>query len=137
ESAGLELLGNKELPQETRRPDNLRNVEAVVTAGSIMVGASPAQLHLRDRYGVNLLAVSRRGQRTRARLHRVRFRPGDVIVLQGDAQSMPATLTALGCLPLAERRLRFGKPRQAVLSLVILGAAMIVSAFEIVPVGVA
>jgi len=136
ERAKLELVGSKELPKETQLPDNLANVEAVITADSIMVGATPAQLHLRDRYGVNLLAMSRQGRRTTARLRRVRFKAGDVVVLQGDAHSMPDTLAALGCLPLAERNLRFGKPRQQVLSLVILAAAMIVSAFEILPVGV-
>jgi di/tricarboxylate transporter len=136
EQAELELVGNKALPKEARLIDNLANVEAVITANSVMVRATPAQLHLRDRYGVNLLAVSRQGRRITARLRSIRFQPGDVVVLQGDAHSMPDTLAALGCLPLAERNLRFGKPRQQVLSLGILIAAMGVSALEILPVGV-
>jgi di/tricarboxylate transporter len=136
EQAELELVGNKALPKEARLIDNLANVEAVITANSVMVRATPAQLHLRDRYGVNLLAVSRQGRRITARLRSIRFQPGDVVVLQGDAHSMPDTLAALGCLPLAERNLRFGKPRQQVLSLGILIAAMGVSALEILPVGI-
>jgi di/tricarboxylate transporter len=137
ETAKLELVGSKDLPEETEHAGDLGNVEAVVTGDSVMVGASSAQLHLRERYGVNLLAMSRRGRRTTARLRSIRFKAGDVVVLQGPLDAMPDTLAALGCLPLAERNLRFGKPRQQVLSLVILAAAMIASALEIVPVAVA
>ena len=137
ETAKLALVGSKDLPEETQRPDNLANVEAVITGDSLMVGVSPVQLHLRERYGVNLLAMSRRGRRTTARLRSIRFQAGDVVVLQGDAQTLPGTLVALGCLPLAERNLRFGKPRQAALSVAILAAAMIASALQIVPAGVA
>jgi di/tricarboxylate transporter len=136
ETAKLELVGSKDLPKETQRVGNLGNVEAVITADSMMVGASPIQLRLRERHGVNLLAMSRRGRRTTARLSNIRFEAGDVVVLQGDEASMPDRLAELGCLPLAERNLRFGKPRQQVLSLLILAAAMIVSALEILPVGI-
>jgi di/tricarboxylate transporter len=136
DTAKLQLVGSQDLPEETQRAGNLANVEAVITAESVMVGASPAQLRLRARYGVNLLAMSRRGRRTTARLRSVRFKAGDVVVLQGDEQSMPDALAELGCLPLAQRDLRFGKPRQQVLSLAILLAAMIVSALEILPVGI-
>jgi di/tricarboxylate transporter len=136
ETAKLELVGSKDPPEETQRAGHLANVEAVVTADSPMVGASPTQLRLRARYGVNLLAMSRRGRRTTARLHSLRFQAGDVVVLQGDEQSLSDTLAELGCLPLAERNLRFGKPRQQLLSLVILAGAMIVSALEILPIGI-
>ncbi len=136
ESAGLKLIGADELPHETQRAGNVGNVEAVITAGSPMAGATPTELRLRERYRVNLLAMSRRGRRTTARLHRIHFQPGDVVVLQGDAAAMADTLAELGCLPLAQRNLRFGKPRHAVLSLAILAVAMIVSAFEILPVGI-
>jgi di/tricarboxylate transporter len=136
ETAKLELVGSKDLPKETQRAGNLGNVEAVITADSMMVGASPIELRLRERHGVNLLAMSRRGRRTTARLSNIRFEAGDVVVLQGDEASMPDKLAELGCLPLAERNLRFGKPRQQVLSLLILVAAMMVSALEILPVGI-
>ena len=56
--------------------------------------------------------------------------------MRADAQSLRDALAELGCLPLAGRNLRFGKPRQAALSLAILAGAMVVSALEIEPVGV-
>jgi di/tricarboxylate transporter len=145
--AKLSLVGSKALTDEPaseakQRPetlpaDRLGVVEAIVTGDSQMVGASSSSLQLRHRYGLNLLALSRRGGRIKARLRRTRFQPGDVVVLQGEADTMPERLADLGLLPLAGRNLRLGKPRQIVLPLVALAGAILLSSFEIVPAAVA
>ena len=134
-SAGLELVGSKEIGANEKSAEELGAVEAVVTSNSIMVGATPAQLRLRDRFGVNLLAVG--GRRTNVRLRRVTFRVGDVVVLQGELARMPDTLEALGCLPLAERKLDLGRPRRALLPVAILAVAMGSVAAGLVPVEIA
>ena len=85
-------------------------VEAVITAGSDLIGRSAATLHLRERYGVNVLAIGRRGQLRSTRLRQTRFKLGDAIVLQGHTGQLPDILVALGCLPLAERH---AQPRAA------------------------
>ena len=46
------------------------------------------------------------------RLRAVRFRAGDVIVLQGDLEALPDTLAELGCLPLAPRGVIAGRRAQ-------------------------
>jgi di/tricarboxylate transporter len=114
-------------------PNRLAVVEAVVTADSELIGHSAADLHLRERYGVNILAIGRRGGRSTVRLRRVKFQLRDAIVFQGRRSAIYETLAALGCLPLAERRLQLGRPRQLVLPLIILTAAMAVAAFRVVP----
>jgi di/tricarboxylate transporter len=134
-AAQLELVGAGDVGQPPGNPDTFGAVEAVISAGSIMVGCTPAQLHLRQRFAVNLLAVG--GRRTNVRLRRVKFRVGDVIVLQGELGRMPDTLAALGCLPLAERGLDLGRPRRAVLPVVILAVAMASVAFGLVKVEIA
>lgn len=145
--ARLALVGNTALADEAasetkQRPetlgaDKLSVVEAIVTAGSLMVGASSTSLRLRHDYGVNLLSLSRRGGRVEARLRRTRFQPGDVVVLQGDSELMGGRLADLGLLPLAGRNLRLGRPRQVVLPLVALAGAIGLSSFEIVPAAIA
>jgi di/tricarboxylate transporter len=125
-------------PSATDAPlAQLEVVEAVVTPDSPLIGRSAADLHLRQRHGVNVLAISRRGRRNRARLRRMRFQLGDVIVFQGYGDVLYDTLAALGCLPLAERQLKLGRPRQLALPLVILAAAMVASGFELVPAALA
>jgi di/tricarboxylate transporter len=112
-------------------------VEAVIAAGSDLIGRSAAAMHLRERYGVNLLAIGRRGRLRATRLRQTRFRLGDAIVLQGHTGRLPDILVALGCLPLAERTLNLGRRRQLFLPLLILAAAIGLAGFELVPAAVA
>ena len=62
----------------------------------------------------------------------MKFRPGDVLVLQGDLTTMPETLGELHCLPLAERDLRIGR-KESYLPIAVL-AAMALVAFHLAPV---
>jgi uncharacterized protein with PhoU and TrkA domain len=100
-------------------------VEAVVTPNSTMVGSTVEQLALRERYGLNLLALSRSGRSIAQRLRRVRFQDGDLLVLQGRAERINDKLAALGCLPLAERNVPLGRTRNLYLPAVVLLIAMI------------
>ncbi|HEX3884665.1 MAG TPA: SLC13 family permease [Stellaceae bacterium] len=122
---------------EERRPERLAVVEAIVGIGSILIGHSASDLRLRERYGVNVLAVARGGRRTSARMRRARFRYGDALVVQGDAERIYEIVASIGCLPLAERELKLGRPRRLLLPLAILGVAMVVTGFEWVPVEIA
>ena len=88
-------------------------------------------------YGVNLLAVSRQGKRIRERLGQLTLRSGDVVVLQGLRQQMPAILTELGCLPLAEREILLGTSRNVFIPLAILVIAMGATALGFAPVAIA
>jgi di/tricarboxylate transporter len=119
---------------DQRRDGRLTVVEAVVGARSPLIGHSAETLRLRERHGVNVLAISRSGRRNASRLRRARFQLGDAVVLQADADHISDILARLGCLPLAERQLRLGRPRQLLLPLGILGVTMVVTGFEWVPV---
>ena len=79
----LELIHGKRLASDEAPQEDLAVIEAVVTANSIMIGNTVEQLALRERYGLNLLAMSRSGSRIAQRLRRVRFQEGDLLVLQG------------------------------------------------------
>jgi di/tricarboxylate transporter len=121
-------------PQADRE---LSTVEAVIAPGSDLIDHSAAMLHLRERYGVNVLAIGRRGRLRSTRLRQMRFKLGDAIVLQGHTGQLPDVLMALGCLPLAERQLNLGRPRKLVMPLAILALAIVTSSLEMVPVAIA
>ena len=125
-----------EKPAPERPPPAERElsiVEAVIADGSELIGRSAATLHLRERYGVNVLAIGRRGRLRSTRLQQTRFKLGDAIVLQGHTNALPDILLTLGCLPLAERPLNLGRRRQLFLPLAILTAAIGLSGLELVP----
>ncbi|PBB91607.1 SLC13 family permease [Mesorhizobium sp. WSM3864] len=112
-------------------------IEAVIGESSPLIGWTAKRLALYDRFNVNLLAVSRRGQRLDRRLAKVELRLGDVVVLQGNATTMPETLRGLGCLPLAERPILLGSVRKGIVPVVILALAMLTTAVGLLPVPVA
>ena len=132
----LKLTRGDKAQQIDAPHDEIGVMEAVITPESELVGSSAGQIKLFSRHGVNLLAVSRRGRRIAHRLRSVKFRPGDVLVLQGDLTTMPETLGELHCLPLAERDLRIGR-KESYLPIAVLAAAMALVAFHLVPVTVA
>jgi di/tricarboxylate transporter len=132
----LTLIRDEEHRETDTPSDAIGIMEAVITPDSQLIGYSVGQLKLAERFGLNLLAVSRTGRRIANRLRTVRLRAGDVVVLQGDLSTMPETLGELHLLPLAERDLRIGR-KGSLLPLAVLTAAMILVAFNLVPVAIA
>jgi di/tricarboxylate transporter len=117
--------------------EDVRVVEAVVGAESTLIGESAQRLDLHGQYGVNLLGVSRSGYSLTQHLRTMRLRAGDVIMLQGGERTLPGVLKSLGLLPLIEREVRLGGIRRLTAPVVVLAAAMVMVAFQIVPVAIA
>jgi len=132
----LEMEGeHRDTPEGSS--DEVGAIEAVIGTGSSLVGRSAGKLGLHERFGVNLIAVSRSGTRIDKRLADTVLKAGDVIVLQGPLELVFERLGELGCLPLAQRILRLGSTRKGLLPLAILGVAMLATALGYVPVAVA
>lgn len=128
-------LRDADRPVAMKEPtEEVRVVEAVIGGESDLIGQSARSIALSDTHGVNLLGVSRSGHRMAGRLATARLKAGDILVLQGAEQSLPGALQALGLLPLAEREVRLGGVRHAVLPVAILAAAMALVATGLVPV---
>lgn len=133
----LNLVGAKEIPEESFRSDRISLIEAVVSPGGRLEGMTSQEVGLRSRYRINLLAVSRHGERPMTRIKRHRFRAGDVLLLQGDADLLSDALTRLGCLPLAQRSLRVGRQRRAIFATAVFATAIAAAAFKLVPITIA
>ena len=118
--------------------DDQQVMEGVVTGDSPMVGRTPATLSLRNRHGLSLLAVSRRGERhIQERLSHLKLRAGDVVLLRGLAASMPDKMGELRILPLAERDMALGRGRRSWIPIAVLAAAMAIVAAGLLPIVVA
>jgi di/tricarboxylate transporter len=112
-------------------------VEAVIGENSRLTGWSAKQMGLYHRYDVNLLAISRKGERLTERLGSLTLRLGDIILLQGNPAKLPSVLRELGALPLAERPILLGSVRRGLVPVLILLAAMGATAGGILPVEIA
>jgi di/tricarboxylate transporter len=117
--------------------DEVGVVEAVVPQSSMVIGRSVKDLELFQRYQINLIAVSRAGERIAERLRDVKLRAGDLVVLRGNHNRMPDSLRELGLLPLVERTLALGSARRRWLTVSILAATVLIVAFNLAPVAIA
>ena len=121
-----------------RQPmQDVRSVEVVVGADSALVGQNARRLNLQTEHGVKLLAIARAGRRFTQRLRAATLRAGDVLVLRGSERTLPGALADLGVMPLAEREVRLGAKPPRYLAALILGAAMLLVAFKLLPVAIA
>ncbi len=136
DSGKVSLTGSKELEDTSLTSDDVGIAEAVVMAGSDLIGSTPRELQLRRRFSVNLLAVRQSDNRRQNRLHNIRFAEGDIIVLQGSMDAIPETLSELGCLPLAERNLQLGRQKFMMLPVLIMLGAIALAVLNILPLAI-
>ncbi|MEM7309248.1 MAG: SLC13 family permease [Planctomycetota bacterium] len=115
---------------------DVRLVEAVVPAGSTLVGQTIAEAQFRERTGCNVLAVSKHGDVQPTRTASMRLEVGDALLLQGHAPDIDRV---------RERRLlivldeveggKFGSGTW--LTIGILAAVLTLSALNVLPLAVA
>lgn len=137
DATDLVLADSDKLSEKDISSEDVSIVEAVIMNNSFIIGKTAKFLQLRTRYGINLLGVAREGVRINEIPDNVRFQIGDILLLQGDANTMTESLTSLGCLPLAERGISLGKPRRLLLSVAIFVTSLALSATGVLPVQVA
>jgi di/tricarboxylate transporter len=134
---GLELAECKGDCRSTLGSKDIRLMESVITTESTLPGKTSAGLYLRRLYGVNLLAIARRGRRITQPLGQTKFMTGDILLFQGTDESLQTVVKKFKCLPLAEREIRIGQPKKVMLSVGIFGGAMVLSATGVLPVQIA
>ncbi|MEJ5249781.1 MAG: SLC13 family permease [Caldilinea sp.] len=118
------------------RSEEIALAELAVLPNSTLVGRSAADVRLRTRYGVNLLAISRYGRHSIGRLRSTLLEAGDVLLLQGAPASIAQLAADTGCVPLAERELRLPDKRQMLTAVAIMAAAIAGAAFGLIPAAV-
>ncbi|MEE4119715.1 MAG: SLC13 family permease [Paracoccaceae bacterium] len=107
--------------------------ELAVLPGASIVGRSAKEMHLRARYGLNLLAVSREGRPPRAGLRNLRLNSGDLLLVQGPEDAVAEFINETGCVPLGARELRIPDKRRAMVAAAIMLGAIALVTFGALP----
>jgi di/tricarboxylate transporter len=111
-------------------------MELAVLPGSPLTSRSANDIALSARYGLNLLALSRQGERSMVRLRSMKLLPGDLLLMQGPPEAIAEFAADSSCVPLAERELRIPSPRKAWQSVVVMALAVAGAAFGLLPAAV-
>lgn len=122
---------------ENDSSDEIVLMELVILPSSELLGRTARGIQLRTRFGVNLLAVSRQGQRSFKRLRALAFRAGDLLLMQGSPELIAEFASSTGCVPLAERELRIPDKKKALMAGGIMAASVTVAALGWLPAAVA
>jgi di/tricarboxylate transporter len=118
---------------EEARAEEIVIREVVVTPNAPLVNRSAADIRMRTRFGINLLAVSREGRRSVKRLRAIKIRAGDLLLLQGPPEAVAGFASEFGCLPLAARDIRVPKKGQALIAALIMAAAAAAATLGLLP----
>ena len=109
---------------DSLKEENTGFTEAIVTAGSPLLGRTRTHLRRRSGNTMTLMAVARQNKPIRKQLKEVVFRVGDVLLLHGKTPEMDDTIADLNLLPLAERELKVGTFSRIGLSVAIFAGAI-------------
>jgi di/tricarboxylate transporter len=137
EEAGDGDAAEEKKKEKAPPSDEIVLVELAILPTSGLVERTPSDIQLRSRFGINLLAVSSQGRRSRARLRTYRFKAGDVLMMQGTPEAIAEFASVASCVPLAERALYIPDKRKAITASVIMGLAVAVAALGLLPTAVA
>ncbi len=129
--------GAKRVDMEWLRSPDVRVIEAVVMPNSIVEGIAMRKVRMHARFGVNLLGISREGRASRALLKHLRFKTGDVLLLQGEKEALKVACKNLGCLAIKNRGFEINPSRGAIITPFIFLLGILASAFGLVPVQIA
>lgn len=134
DTAGVEIKPDVTLQDPaTGAEEEAGLAEVILMPGSPLAGRTLRGIAFRDRYGLQVLAINRRGAAMRRKLSTIPLRPGDVLLVQGPPGNIRAlegdgTLQVLGAVP--RERVNTPRARTAVaifLSALALGSSGILS----------
>jgi di/tricarboxylate transporter len=136
EEAGLSLAhGQKDNLLEEMGSEDVELQEVVVAQASPLIGRTARGMRMRWRFGVNLLAISRRGARIVRRLPDVRFRAGDVMLIQVRRDSVEEVLQEFKVFSLVDHEHPLPSLPKLFLTVGIFGVAMALVAMRVFPLG--
>ena len=131
----VKFTGN--LTDNTLSPENLSLAEVILLPGSPLIGRTLWGLNFRDRYGLQVMGINRKGETILHRISRTRLQVGDQLLLQGE----PETIRSLGrnnnFRVISGQLDLLPETEKAPIALAIFGGALLLVAFNVLALPVA
>lgn len=129
----LNLLGAENAKDAVKNFSDTILTEVVLGPNSSLENRIVKNIKFKNNHNINLLAISRKGKSITQRLREVKLMIGDILLLHGEKDTSESTIDKLGCLPLAERGVEFGKRKFSILALSIFFTSIVMSILNIFP----
>ena len=137
DATGLDLKADVKLSDPNLQSDEVGLVEALLLPGSPLIRQTLKRYRFRQRYGLQVLGINRRGHSIRSRTSQVPLRVGDVLLVQGPKTNIAAleddhTFRVLGGVE-GKRPNR----KLAAQATIIFAGTLLLATFKIVPLPIA
>jgi len=137
ETAGIDIRPEIKFSGPDVETEDVALSEVILLPGSSLIGRTLQGLRFRQKYGLQVLAISRHGERLSRKMSQVRLRMGDVLVLQGDRSRIVA-LERIGDFRILGSIDESPRSRQrAPVAIAIFGAVLVTVALEVLSLPVA
>lgn len=113
ETEGISLRGSEAMGLEGVRTESALLMEGIIGPDSSLAGRSLRELNFRQRFGVLILAVHRRGRNLQERFEDVKLSFGDTILVQGPAEKMRQLFEMRDFINLSKSQGTVLRPRRA------------------------
>ncbi len=87
---GIEIKADVKLSDPGLSPEDLGLVEALILPRSELIGRTLKGYGFRERYGIQVLGISRHGETMQRKISTVKLRVGDILLLQGHRDRLQA-----------------------------------------------
>jgi len=136
EQDGAVFSGNFE--KQDSFSQELSTAEVIVLPGSPLAGRTLRGLNFRDRYGMQVLGINRKGETIRKLISRVRLQVGDQLLLQGDSDTIQALGSNNSFRVVSAKLDIMPETHRAPIALSIFGGVILLVSFNVLslPVGV-
>jgi di/tricarboxylate transporter len=137
DTAGIEIKADMELSDPSLPAEELGIVEVIVLSRSPLLGRTLKGIRFRERYGLQVLGISRHGQVLHRKISEMPLRVGDILLIQGaksDIAAMEEDQTFRVIQTLAERQ---PKRRRAPVAIGIFVGVLALATFKVMPFPVA
>ncbi|MGB1936320.1 MAG: SLC13 family permease [Akkermansiaceae bacterium] len=125
---GIDVRGNAGRGLEDIRTESALLMEGIIGPESTMTGKSLKELRFRQRFGVLILAVHRRGRSLQDRFEDEKLAFGDTLLVQGPADKMHSLFQRRDFINLSEPEDTIHRPRKAPIAIAAIMLFMVLGA---------
>ncbi len=126
---GIDVKSDIKLTGDSIESEKVKMVEATISYNSPFIGKTLKDIDFRHRYGVNVLAIYRRGSSLVEKVGKIRLKLGDVLLVQGLEEHFSMLWREPNMLLLEDVILPKYDSRKAIVSLIIFAITILLSVF--------
>lgn len=134
---GINFKGDFEVSSSNLQDDEIRLVEVILLLRSPLVGRTLSGLKMRERYGIQVLAISRHGETLQRKISRSILRLGDILLIQGNLNSIAALEADKAFRILSDVEKPYFNSRQAWITIGAFAGSLLLASLQIVSLPIA